>query len=507
MKRIVILAAVFLCMCFASCSKKEEPVASEPPTVPAVEHYVPPVDIVPVVSPKPTVDPSYTETPLSERYDIGEEWNVPVVYTPFKIDGLIQKTKYGLYEADLEKLLNIQRFYPDELGERFKYQEWGSDALSLVIYNEDMETALFCAPCTIHALSPYYDINSALSSPYAESTMLLLSCHALLPADRKDTRVLLLIKDEMTKKVTQCIIFDTLRYEFRQRVYFTNKAIAYGGADDEGVTAFAPVWYIPLSETDSSVYADKVFVKEDVKSYEDYGFSTPGYEHGWGTSNGFLIDPRSELNLLGDTYWIRLDNSIGKIYRYRSSPGYVDASKIVFPVGAVEKKTVIVRPWIRELENPLWLDRTDTSVSEIKVYENAAFTSAPSDSTISFSKQPIRLYASAEVVDNGVVTGYYITYPKVGYVKLDSVTQDKSLDVAVDFSANSHYRYDSLHFSNDQCPVRSYPSYDAPVLYEISDGNYGYDATGESASHTKEWWRLVTVDDVSGWLDYYSYAK
>ncbi len=506
MKRIVILATVFLCMCFAACSKNEEPVASEPLTVPAVEHYVPPVDNVQVVSPKPTVDPSYTETPLSERYDIGEEWNVPVAYTPFKIDGLIQKTKYGLYEADLEKLLNIQRFYPDELGERFKYQEWGSDALSLVIYNEDMETALFCAPCTIHALSPYFDINSALAIPYAESTRLNLSCHALLPADTKDSRVLLLIKDEMTKKVTQCIIFDTLRYAFSQGVYFTDKAIAYGGAD-EGVTATEPVWYIPLSETDSSVYADKVFVKERVESYEDYGFSTPGYDRGWETSNGFLIDPRSELNLLGDTYWIRLDNSIGKRNRYRSSPGYVDASKIVFPVGAVEKKTVMVRPWLHELENPLWLDRTDTSVSEIKVYENADFTSAASDSTISFSKQAIRLYASAEVVDNGVVTGYYITYPKVGYVKLDSVTQDKSLDVVVDFSNNSHVNYDVLSFSKADCPVRAYPSYDAPVLYEISDGSYGYAAMGKSASNTKEWWYLVTVDGVTGWLDYFPYAK
>ena len=203
-KQIFFLLIVISVLTLVSCAKNKNPPAEEP-----VVHEAPAVTV------KAEEKPAYSPEP----YINDAEWKIPVSYSYVPRGQLVTELAPGVQEGDIRELLHVYRFTPEELGERLKYQDWGNGKKSVVIFNEDMETAFFARHKQVFPEQLYAN--------YREKPDRNICCEVFRTENYiEDNRNLFVIKDLTSGTITECIVIDSSAYG---DLYLTDSEIKYGG--------------------------------------------------------------------------------------------------------------------------------------------------------------------------------------------------------------------------------------------------------------------------------------
>ena len=441
----------------ASCKKQSE---ANPPAEEAVVHEAPAVTVK--AEEKPALPASSPEPYINDA-----EWKIPVSYSYVPREQLVTELAPGVQEGDIRELLHVYRFTPEELGERLKSQDWGNGKKSVVIFNEDMETAFFARHKEVFP--------DQLYANYREKPDRNICCEVFRTENYiEDNRNLFVIKDLTSGAITECIVIDSSAYG---DLYLTDSEIKYGGDREQDY----------LFVTRRLPY-DGEFKKENESLFKESfrPVAVPGLPE----SYGLVYSSEDQGTVMAVSEEMIPYEGLSQ-YWFQDGSGYwIPGSKLYVQTGCFENLPRKSLPYDSIVEETVWLSSNEDALPVSRTFADDG--AKPDMASGSFFVADKIIVCNEGGADEKKY--YHLTFPVTGYVCEDDVTASQGLHVKVTLIQGRHEAF-SITPEGKSFTVRAMPFADSEIVAELPKKWYNASAETEDG-----WYYIHSDDGVSGWV-------
>ena len=432
---------VFFLLCINSCKKQK---AEEP---------IPQVQDMAVEQEMKKEAQGMAEEPV---YD---EWKPTLLYEAKDISSVATEPVPYAYEADLYEAMDMQVFTPEELGERFKFMQWKENLYSVIIYNQDMKTALFCAHREPNVASQYG--TNSTSDYYAK---------LFFSGDGEDCRRLLVILDRATDEVTKLILINEVwgepMYADGYIRFIADGAESYGWAQFE-------------------VYTDGIYKGEcNAFTVKDANFRDfPGASKKRDYLESFCtlsVTKRTAepITCNGETcYWYSADGTI-----------WYPATEVYLMPGTFETLESVEVPVYESYGKGIWLMPNDEEKTPVTTFKNIDLK----EKTFYQTNTP-GLYAVAKFTKGGNAV-YEVIFPQAGYVsekEVHAVEEPACIPKMIPYSGGESA---SINVKGGIVSLYELPTEDSELVQEVGESRIIIDAK------TDDGWYFTSTKNYCGWF-------